>query len=109
MRSRFNRIALLVIAVLTVVSIVIVWPDEPERYFGHAIPWPSGKGVHIGDFNRRAMRLGLDLRGGTRIVLQADTSQLSEDDLKSLDQALNTAVSIIEKRVNAFGVAESEV
>src|SRR6266498_5156038 len=84
MRSKFNRISLLIIIVMTVASVVIVWPDEPERYFGHAIPWPSGTGVHIGDFDRRAMKLGLDLRGGTRIVLQADTSQLSDDDLKNL-------------------------
>src|SRR5262249_52996067 len=109
MRSKFNRISLLIIALLTVASIVIIWPDEPDRYFGSAIPWPRGKGLTIGDFSRRAMRLGLHLRGRTRIVLQADTSQLSDDDLKNLDQSLNTAVSIIEKRVNNLGVAESEV
>lgn len=109
MRSKFNRYALLLIIALTAFSLVVIWPDEPGRYFGHAVSWPRGKGLHIGSFQRRAMRLGLDLRGGTRIVLQADTSTLNDDELKNLDQNVQTAVGIIEKRVNAIGVAESEI
>jgi protein-export membrane protein SecD/preprotein translocase SecF subunit len=109
MRSKFNRYVLGFIVLLTVFSIVVVWPDEPSRYFGSWFPWPSGTGIHLGSFDRRAMRLGLDLRGGTRLVLQADTSQLDEEDVKNIDQRLDTAVGIIERRVNAFGVAESEI
>jgi len=52
------------------------------------------------------MRLGLDLRGGTRLVMEADTSQAPDVDV---DQALEAASRIIERRVNAFGVAESEI
>jgi preprotein translocase subunit SecD len=52
------------------------------------------------------MRLGLDLQGGTRLVLQADTSQTPD---VNVDQALTTATSIIERRVNAIGVSESEI
>jgi preprotein translocase subunit SecD len=63
-----------------------------------------GKGIEIFGRERREMRLGLDLRGGTRIVLEADVSQQPNVDL---DEALDTAVDIVERRVNAFGVAES--
>ena len=50
------------------------------------------------------MKLGLDLRGGTRLVLEADVSTSPGVDL---DEALNSAVEVVERRVNAFGVAES--
>jgi preprotein translocase subunit SecD len=50
------------------------------------------------------MRLGLDLRGGTRLVLEAD---VSKNPNINLNDALDTAVDVVERRVNAFGVAES--
>ncbi len=50
------------------------------------------------------MRLGLDLQGGTRLVLEAD---LSKNPDVNLNDALNSAVDVVERRVNAFGVAES--
>ena len=50
------------------------------------------------------MRLGLDLRGGTRLVLEADVSKQPNI---NLNDALNSAVDVVERRVNAFGVAES--
>jgi SecD/SecF fusion protein len=92
MRSRVNRYLLLAILLITAASMYVV-------LFG----------VHIGDFSRDDFRLGLDLRGGTRIVLQADTSQIPEADQENLDQALETATQVFERRVNAFGVAESEI
>ncbi len=109
MRSRFNRYAFLFIVALTAFGIYAVWPDEPKRYFGSAIPWPSGTGVQLGDFKRVGMRLGLDLRGGTRTVIQADTSGLSSDEIGNLPERLDQTVGIIEKRINKFGVSESEV
>lgn len=48
-------------------------------------------------------KLGLDLRGGSHMVFQADTSKLKKDDVPD---ALNSARDIIEKRVNFFGVSE---
>nr|WP_184943422.1 protein translocase subunit SecD [Kitasatospora kifunensis] len=50
-------------------------------------------------------RLGIDLAGGTSITLTA-----SSQDKAAINQAnMNTAVGIIQKRVNAFGVSEAEV
>jgi protein-export membrane protein SecD/preprotein translocase SecF subunit len=109
MRSKFNRYALVFIILLTGFGLYVVWPDEPERYFGSTIPWPSGNGLQIGDFKRDAMRLGLDLRGGTRTVIQADTSGLSADEVGNLGERLDKTVEVIEKRINKFGVSESEV
>ena len=118
MRSWLNRAILFAIIIMTALSVVTVWPSEPDRYLPNFIPWPEGKGIKlpwvrieggaiIGHMKEaRAMRLGLDLRGGTRLVMEADTSQAPDVDV---DQALEAASRIIERRVNAFGVAESEI
>jgi preprotein translocase subunit SecD len=110
---------------LTTFSVFIVWPSDPDRYLPDWVPWPKeacagpiciGKGVdlpYIGfedstlaikHLVRREMSLGLDLRGGTRLVMEADISR--NPDI-NLDEALDSAVEVVERRVNAFGVAES--
>jgi preprotein translocase subunit SecD len=129
MRNRWgNRILLLFILLLTFFSFMTVWPSEPDRYLPNQIPWPTGGGIPFqiagtdkvvnikvpvidgGTFKvkklvRRAMSLGLDLRGGTRLVLEPEPGTQIED----IDAALDGAKRVIERRVNAFGVAESEV
>ncbi|UCM91676.1 protein translocase subunit SecD [Streptomyces marincola] len=52
-------------------------------------------------------RLGIDLAGGTSITLSAVAEEGAEDAINSTN--LNTAVSIIERRVNGLGVSEAEV
>ncbi len=54
-----------------------------------------------------AVRLGLDLRGGTSVTLQPRIAP--GDDGKVTNEAIDQAVSIIRQRVNSLGVAESEV
>jgi preprotein translocase subunit SecD len=115
---RIDRFLLGFIVVLTAFSLVTMWPSEPWRYLPKFIPWPEGQGIKFPfvridgatiegtTVERRAMRLGLDLRGGTRLVLEADTSGQSVDDVS---KALDNAVNIIERRINTFGVAESEI
>lgn len=51
-------------------------------------------------------RLGLDLQGGTHLVYRADISNISEAEVSESMQGLR---DIIERRVNAFGVAEPVV
>lgn len=50
-------------------------------------------------------KLGLDLRGGVRIVLEAQDTESA----KATNDAINVAVSVIDKRVNALGVSEAVV
>jgi preprotein translocase subunit SecD len=51
-------------------------------------------------------KLGLDLRGGTQVIL---TPSANQGGAAITDDQLNQAVSIIRQRVDGFGVAESEV
>ena len=101
-----RRLPLLGIAALTLASLVVVWPSEPGRWLPGGVPWPEGRGVSIGGFERRTMRLGLDLQGGARLLLQAS---LPEDASGDLNDALDGAVRVLERRVNAAGVSEAEV
>jgi preprotein translocase subunit SecD len=53
------------------------------------------------------IRLGLDLKGGVHLVLEADTSKIeSTQDLKD---AVNVALEIIRNRVDQFGVSEPTI
>jgi len=106
MRNTTNLLTFAFIAILTALAIVIVWPSDPGRYLPDFFPWPKGQGVQVGDFDRETMRLGLDLKGGTYVLLEADTSQVPPD---QRDDAMEGAKDIIERRVNAWGVAESEI
>lgn len=87
---------LLLIAGLTIVSAYICYPNSTLKL--------NIFGLNINKtFN---LSLGLDLYGGSRLVFDADTSNLKVD---RKPEALNSLRNIIEKRVNLFGVSESNV
>lgn len=52
--------------------------------------------------SKYAVRLGLDLAGGTELIYKADTSKVVSDKQGALDSLRD----VIDRRVNAFGVAE---
>ena len=52
------------------------------------------------------LKLGLDLQGGSQLILQADTQSLKKEDR---DDALSSVKEVIERRVNSYGVSESRV
>lgn len=52
------------------------------------------------------LSLGLDLSGGSRLVFEADTTNLSDD---KKEQAIKSLRGVIEKRVNLFGLSEPNV
>jgi SecD/SecF fusion protein len=55
------------------------------------------------NLERKAMKLGLDLKGGMHVVLQVDESQLKPDERTD---AIDRALEIIRNRVDQFGVNE---
>lgn len=52
------------------------------------------------------LKLGLDLQGGTQLVLQTDTTKIDPQDR---DNALESARQVLERRVNLYGVSEALV
>lgn len=86
-----NRNLRLLIVVLVVWALVI-WANLPNN-----------PGIHIGKFDRTMeTQLGLDLRGGMRVLLEADLAEgqtVTQDDLE-------VATQILLNRSNALGVSE---
>ncbi|MFZ5966037.1 MAG: protein translocase subunit SecD [Bacillota bacterium] len=66
-------------------------------------------GLEIGDKKikpiKEMMKLGLDLKGGVFVVLEADTDASGED----LDKIMEQTKEVIERRVNAMGLTEPNI
>jgi preprotein translocase subunit SecD len=81
-----------------------IWFSLPKPNFDLQIPrTPINFTNYLGNF---PLRLGLDLQGGTQLVLEAQMGQIEAD---QRDNALESAREVIERRVNLFGVSESVV
>lgn len=103
---------------ILILSAVLVLIDLPENYHiqstiaGKKIDFtvnPPRINVNIGSFHvQKSFRthLGLDLSGGTHIVLDAD---MHEVPLAQRSDALEGVRQVIDRRVNFFGVSEPVV
>jgi protein-export membrane protein SecD len=105
MRHRTTWPLLFIVTALTVFSIMVVWPGYPQKYLPDWMDYPEGPLLEIG--GREAMRLGLDLKGGTYVLTEADVSALPAG--TDVDEAMDGAKEIIEDRINRYGVSETEV
>jgi preprotein translocase subunit SecD len=93
MVSRRERIWLIIIIVLAIVVVFMALPSTVRIQFD---PLGINRDVHV--------RPGLDLSGGSQVLLQAtDCTQTN------LATSLDLARQIIEKRVNGLGVTEALV
>ncbi len=103
---------------LILLSVLLIGLDLPEKY---RLKFKIGTfavdrevnplGIHINIFGLNInkdfkTRLGLDLSGGTHLVLEADMKNIASADK---DSALESAKQVIERRVNMFGVSEPVV
>ncbi len=89
-----TRLVFAGVLILAIFFFGVAWPKFPDG-------WPAS-----GFFNQFYPHLGLDLQGGTHLVYQADTSQLGESEKSA---AVEGVRDVIERRVNAYGVAEPVV
>lgn len=95
-----QRTRIIVLLVLSLALFVYVAPGVVNR----GIAWIDGKiGISLPRVPASDFHLGLDLVGGAHLLYQADLSQISGIDP---DDAMEGIRDVIERRVNAFGVAE---
>jgi len=85
--------------------LLLIWMDLPENFFLKPLT------IDINLFGIRIKKefrthYGLDLKGGSHLVFEADVSKINKEDLT---EALEGVKNIIEKRVNFFGVNEPSV
>jgi len=95
---RNNNIALVAILVLVALALYVVLPlPHPAWLARSETPGSSG--------NLMGLKLGLDLQGGTQVMLEADVAE--GQTLAS--GAIDTAKTIVDNRVNGLGVSEAIV
>jgi protein-export membrane protein SecD len=103
-RKRLS-VTIVLILVLALFSVLVDWHASPLQEGGTGFNVPNSvPGASF--WNKFDYRLGLDLKGGTHLIYQADTSQIGDDDRES---AVEGVRDVIERRVNAFGVSEPVV
>jgi len=91
MNNRYIRLLILIF----VIVLFAIWIDLPNN-----------PGVHFAGIDRDfETKYGLDLVGGVQALLEADLPEGTQIDT----QAMNTAVQIVENRVNGLGVTEAVV
>lgn len=91
-KRRALRLRLLGVILLAVFAGILTYPRSVSR-----VPW-LGSAV-----SGLRVNLGLDLQGGIHLEYAVDTSQIPEE---KRNDALQAALAVIERRVNAFGVGE---
>jgi len=89
----------LLIVILTLIVSIIVYPPIYNR----SIVWLNESLLLSLPQYNKPFKLGLDLIGGSELIYDADTSKLAVNDRAG---AMEGVRDIIERRVNAFGVAE---
>ncbi|MBI5123343.1 protein translocase subunit SecD [Candidatus Roizmanbacteria bacterium] len=93
---------------IVLVLLGLIWVDLPEN-IKTKYELPSKIDVNISGLNIKKefnTKLGLDLKGGSNLIFEADTSKVRREDLTD---ALNSARDVIERRVNFFGVTEPQI
>lgn len=97
-----TRLTILLIIILTIGALLFDGHISALKEGGRTISvpqWVPGASF----WNKFDFHLGLDLKGGTQLLYQADTSKIGSQDAES---AVAGVRDVIERRVNAFGVAE---
>lgn len=102
------RFFFLFLLILTLVAIFVDLPSFSVNALHFKYPG-SQISIHLGNFSLQKdfqYVQGLDLQGGTSITMQADMKGVSKDQQAN---ALESARSVIERRVNLTGVKEPVV
>lgn len=93
---------------IALIFLGLIWVDLPER-IKTKYKIPSQINFNIFGLNVKkdfSTKLGLDLKGGSSLIFEADSSKVKREDL---NDSLNSARDVIERRVNFFGVTEPQI
>ncbi|MBI4093059.1 MAG: protein translocase subunit SecD [Candidatus Kerfeldbacteria bacterium] len=95
-----RRIAAASIVLVAVLSAVVDFPQTAQRGAGWLL---RTTGLGLPGVPQVPFRLGLDLQGGTHLIYRADVSSIPAGEEGG---AMDGVRDVIERRVNALGVAE---
>ncbi|PIQ75080.1 MAG: protein translocase subunit SecD [Candidatus Portnoybacteria bacterium CG11_big_fil_rev_8_21_14_0_20_40_15] len=112
-QGKVSRLFWIVLAII-LLAFFAGFLDYPKAW-NKGVDWLNAKKNEVGflqslpsipQFFNLPFRLGLDLLGGTHLVYEADLSQISNG---NINDAMQGVRDVIERRVNAFGIAEPVV
>lgn len=107
-----KRATLWAIIILTFLVIIIDFPTVPINIDVGPVSYHrelKGPDINLLGgklFRKSDVRLGLDLQGGTRVVLSADMSNVDEAER---NDKLNATKEVIENRINRYGTVEPNI
>jgi len=93
---------------VALIFLALIWVDVPES-IKTKYKIPSQINFNVFGLNVKkdfTTKLGLDLKGGSSLIFEADISKVKKEDL---NDALNSARDVIERRINFFGVTEPQI
>ncbi len=93
---------------ISIIAILAIFVDIPKHQFSFPFNCP-GVCLKIGDFTVNQeikTHLGLDLKGGTQLVLRLQTERLPVGVTTPLSELQTQAIRVIERRINSLGVSE---
>ncbi|MCB0061830.1 MAG: protein translocase subunit SecD [Caldilineaceae bacterium] len=97
---RNNTISFVLVILLALAALYIVLPVDHPAWMERSLSGdPNAEQPFLG------LKLGLDLQGGTQVLLESDLAE----GVALPDGAMTTAKTIVENRVNGLGVAEAVV
>ncbi len=93
---------------VVLVAVLAIFVDIPKHQFSFPFNCP-GVCIRIGDFQVNQeikTHLGLDLQGGTQLILRLQYEKLPPGSNANQSELQNQAIRVIERRINALGVSE---
>ena len=93
---------------VVLVAVLAVFVDIPKHQFSFPFNCP-GICLRIGDLQINQeikTHLGLDLQGGTQLILRLQYEKLPPGSNATRSELQNQAINVIDRRINAIGVSE---
>jgi preprotein translocase subunit SecD len=93
---------------VALVGLLAIWVDIPKHQWSFPFNCP-GICLRLGDRSYEQeikTHLGLDLQGGTQLVLRLKTEELANPGQIPTADLQRQAIGVIERRINALGVSE---
>lgn len=93
---------------VVVIAILAVWIDIPKHQFAFPFDCPGVCYRIAGQSTSLEIKthLGLDLQGGTQLILQLRPDRLPSQPTASIDSLNTQARAVIDRRINSLGVSE---
>lgn len=94
--------------IVALIAVIAIWVDIPHHRFDLPFGCP-GICLRLGDrYIQQEIKthLGLDLQGGTQLILRLQTEKLPQGSNTPIDTLNEQARKVIDRRINSLGVSE---